>query len=180
MRTAIIAGAALLVATTPAASALTPDGKRYTIHYDKANAVQAKGLPAPGKGRIAGLSKARQKRVWNLLRYRVWPSQFEAMKRRKAARALRWKFSAPPGWAESHRDVSACESGNRPHINTGNGFYGKWQFHPGTWRGFTAWAARWPYAHQAPEYAQDGAAYRLWLNSGMRFGGHWPVCGAGQ
>jgi hypothetical protein len=68
-------------------------------------------------------------------------------------------------WAKLRR----CESGGRYDINTGNGFYGAYQFVPSTWRGLG-------YAgipHQAPPEVQDEAARRLQARSGW---GQWPVC----
>jgi hypothetical protein len=62
-----------------------------------------------------------------------------------------------------------CESGGRYTTNTGNGFYGAYQFHPRTWRnlGFPG------LPHQAPPEVQDEAARKLQIRSGW---GQWPVC----
>ena len=62
-----------------------------------------------------------------------------------------------------------CESGGRYGINTGNGFYGAYQFHPRTWRtlGYPG------LPHEAPPEMQDEAARRLQARSGW---GQWPVC----
>jgi hypothetical protein len=62
-----------------------------------------------------------------------------------------------------------CESGGQYGTNTGNGFYGAYQFHPRTWRtlGFPG------LPHQAPPEMQDDAARRLQARSGW---GQWPVC----
>jgi len=68
-------------------------------------------------------------------------------------------------WAKLRR----CESGGRYDINTGNGFYGAYQFVPSTWRGLGF--AGMP--HQAPPEVQDEAARRLQARSGW---GQWPVC----
>lgn len=68
-------------------------------------------------------------------------------------------------WAK----LRQCESGGRYGINTGNGFFGAYQFHPRTWRnlGFPG------LPHQAPPEMQDEAARRLQARSGW---GQWPVC----
>ena len=62
-----------------------------------------------------------------------------------------------------------CESGGRYGINTGNGFYGAYQFVPRTWRtlGYPG------LPHEAPPEMQDEAARRLQARSGW---GQWPVC----
>jgi hypothetical protein len=65
--------------------------------------------------------------------------------------------------------LRACESGGRYTVNTGNGFYGAYQFHPRTWR--TLGYAGLP--HEAPPEVQDEAARRLQARSGW---GQWPVC----
>jgi hypothetical protein len=65
--------------------------------------------------------------------------------------------------------LRACESGGRYNVNSGNGFYGAYQFHPKTWRslGFPG------LPHQAPPEMQDEAARKLQARSGW---GQWPVC----
>ena len=62
-----------------------------------------------------------------------------------------------------------CESGGRYTTDTGNGFYGAYQFHPRTWRnlGYPG------LPHQAPPEVQDEAARKLQVRSGW---GQWPVC----
>jgi len=70
-----------------------------------------------------------------------------------------------PVWAKLRR----CESGGRYDINTGNGFYGAYQFVPSTWRGL-GYAGM---PHQAPPSVQDEAAQKLQARSGW---GQWPAC----
>jgi len=62
-----------------------------------------------------------------------------------------------------------CESGGRYNVNSGNGFYGAYQFHPRTWRGLGFPGL----PHQAPPEMQDEAARKLQARSGW---GQWPVC----
>ena len=62
-----------------------------------------------------------------------------------------------------------CESGGRYNINTGNGFYGAYQFVPRTWRGLGFPGM----PHQAPPEMQDEAARKLQARSGW---GQWPAC----
>ena len=89
------------------------------------------------------------------------PYRFRAS--RSAFRAL----ALAPGdvWAR----LRSCESGGRYTTNTGNGFFGAYQFHPRTWRnlGFPG------LPHQAPPEMQDEAARKLQARSGW---GQWPVC----
>ena len=65
--------------------------------------------------------------------------------------------------------LRACESGGRYNVNSGNGFYGAYQFHPRTWRGLGYPGL----PHQAPPEMQDEAARKLQARSGW---GQWPVC----
>ena len=93
-------------------------------------------------------------RVKHVKRYNIkWR---EAKQIRKAKR-----------WAKTGkvRSVRRCESGGRYRINTGNGYYGAYQFAAGTWRGVggTRYAS---HAHKAPKFAQDHMAWRLWTRSG--------------
>jgi len=70
-----------------------------------------------------------------------------------------------PVWARLRR----CESGGRYDINTGNGFYGAYQFLPSTWRGLGYPGM----PHHAPPHVQDAAAQKLQARSGW---GQWPAC----
>lgn len=72
-------------------------------------------------------------------------------------------------WASGQkaRSVVRCESGGNYKINTGNGYYGAWQFDRGTWLGNGGGKyAR--YAHLAPKFAQDHIAYRTWKSRGWQ------------
>jgi len=62
-----------------------------------------------------------------------------------------------------------CEAGGRYQANSGNGYYGAYQFSAGTWRalGFGG------LPHQAPSEVQDQAARKLQARSGW---GQWPAC----
>ncbi len=68
-------------------------------------------------------------------------------------------------WAKLRK----CESGGRYDINTGNGFYGAYQFAVTTWRrlGYSG------YPHEAAPAVQDEAARKLQAMSGW---GQWPAC----
>jgi hypothetical protein len=63
-----------------------------------------------------------------------------------------------------------CESGGNYRINSGNGFYGAYQFSLQTWRGL-GYAS---YPHYASAATQDAAVRKLYAQSGWS---PWPVCG---
>ncbi len=67
--------------------------------------------------------------------------------------------------------LRACESGNNYQENTGNGFYGAYQFSASTWSGL-GYPGR---PDQEPPSAQDAAAMQLQARSGW---GQWPACSA--
>jgi hypothetical protein len=66
--------------------------------------------------------------------------------------------------------IAACESGGNPQTDTGNGFYGKYQFTLATWQ--AVGGAGNP--AQASEGEQDRRAAALLAQAGP---GQWPVCG---
>jgi hypothetical protein len=81
-------------------------------------------------------------------------------------RVERLKPATPP-----HLEaIAACESGGNPSTNTGNGFYGKYQFTQQTWQsvGGTGNPAA------ASEAEQDRRAAQLYAQQGAS---PWPVCG---
>jgi hypothetical protein len=75
--------------------------------------------------------------------------------------------TAPAGgvWAA----LRQCESGGNYRDDTGNGYYGAYQFSLATWRGLGLGGL--PSA--ATPAVQDLAAHRLEVRSGW---GQWPVC----
>lgn len=72
-------------------------------------------------------------------------------------------------WARqpTARKIVQRESGGNYRINTGNGYYGAWQFLQSTWlaNGGGRYAR---YPHQAPRWAQDHIAYRAWRKAGWQ------------
>lgn len=68
-----------------------------------------------------------------------------------------------------------CESGGNYQINTGNGFYGAYQFVPSTWDGVAPPGYVGVLPNQAPPEIQDLAATTLYQRSGW---GPWPGCTA--
>ena len=70
---------------------------------------------------------------------------------------------------EAFAKLRHCESGNRYSLNTGNGYYGAYQFSLSTWKrlGYPG------YPHEASPSMQDEAARALQAKSGW---GQWPAC----
>jgi Transglycosylase-like domain len=66
--------------------------------------------------------------------------------------------------------IAACESGGNPATDTGNGFYGKYQFTLATWQAVGGSGN----PAQASEAEQDRRAAMLMAQAGP---GQWPVCG---
>ena len=77
--------------------------------------------------------------------------------------------SAAAATSSDFARLRQCESGGNYRINTGNGYYGAYQFHPGTWRGLGYSGL----PHQAAPAVQDEAARKLQARSGW---GQWPAC----
>ena len=74
-----------------------------------------------------------------------------------------------PSDAQLYR-LRMCESGGNYRINTGNGYYGAYQFSLSTWRslGYPG------YPNQATPAVQDAAVRKLYARAGWS---PWPVCG---
>lgn len=81
----------------------------------------------------------------------------------------RWQ-AEEPSWKAWLRSTAWCESGNRAHIATGNGYFGLVQFDYGTWHE----AGGSGYPHHATWYEQAVRAIELAKRVGT---GRWPVCG---
>lgn len=83
--------------------------------------------------------------------------------------------AAPAPVAESYptnaqlHALRVCESGDDYTINTGNGYYGAYQFSPITWW----WLGYVGYPHDAAAWVQDEAARYLWSLMGWS---PWPSC----
>jgi hypothetical protein len=87
----------------------------------------------------------------------------------RASRSRRVRSAPLPVGADVWARLRHCESGGRYNINTGNGYYGAYQFLPRTWRGLGYPGM----PHQAPPEVQDEAARKLQARSGW---GQWPAC----
>ncbi|WP_131765153.1 transglycosylase family protein [Candidatus Protofrankia californiensis] len=82
-------------------------------------------------------------------------------------------MSQPASAATTWAELRQCESGGNYTVNTGNGYYGAYQFALSTWQGlgYTGLPSG------ASPATQDEAALRLAVRSGF---GQWPICGQGM
>ncbi len=88
----------------------------------------------------------------------------------KAARRAKARARASSAASPTLEAIAACESGGNPATNTGNGFYGKYQFTLSTWQ--SVGGAGNPAA--ASEAEQNKRAALLYAREGAA---PWPVCG---
>ena len=72
---------------------------------------------------------------------------------------------------EALEKLRNCETSGNYQTNTGNGYYGAYQFSYGTWKSMGTDYER---ADFAPPEVQDDAAYRLQLRAG--FHSQFPGC----
>jgi len=77
--------------------------------------------------------------------------------------------AARPGDDQIWQRLRNCEAGGRYDRNSGNGYYGAYQFSAGTWRSLGYKGL----PHQAPAEVQDEAARKLQARGGW---GQWPAC----
>jgi hypothetical protein len=84
-----------------------------------------------------------------------------AVARAQQASDLIWRWAG----------VAECESGGNPSTNTGNGYYGAYQFSLSTWRSVGGSG----YPHQNSLYEQTRRADILRQRAGL---GQWPICGS--
>ncbi|HVU74049.1 MAG TPA: transglycosylase family protein [Mycobacteriales bacterium] len=95
------------------------------------------------------------------------PATRHKAKRRHARKAHH--FVVPASMVKPMRALRGCESGGNYRTNTGNGFYGAYQFDYGTWRGLGYAGV----ASDAPAWKQDQAVVRLHAQRGWQ---PWPAC----
>ena len=77
--------------------------------------------------------------------------------------------AAPAARSQTFARLRQCESSGNYRANTGNGYYGAYQFSLATWRSL-GYRGR---PHDASPAVQDEAARRLQARSGW---GQWPAC----
>ncbi|HUR14588.1 MAG TPA: transglycosylase family protein [Mycobacteriales bacterium] len=86
-----------------------------------------------------------------------------------AAPVQAWSYWDEPPTAENLEALRWCESTNDYAADTGNGYYGAYQFDLRTWRG-RGYSG---YPHQAAPATQDKAAHELQADRGWS---PWPAC----
>jgi transglycosylase-like protein len=176
-KTTALALASVLLAAPAALAAPTPSALRASLGGHPTVAAQM---------RAAHRENAKQdltKRAVKLARRLDLSKKSEINRLRDQAphairariRTLKHRLAAPPPApaptvAPTLEAIAACESGGNPTTDTGNGFYGKYQFTLGTWAavGGTGNPA------QASEAEQDRRAAILYAQAGSS---PWPVCG---
>ena len=120
------------------------------------------GLIVAGSASLSNTSARRT--AWRISR-----SQYSRVARfgfRPAPRVVR---AAALATGDVWQRLRSCESGNNYSRNSGNGYYGAYQFSASTWHslGYPG------LPHQADAATQDQAAQRLLARSGW---GQWPAC----
>ena len=93
----------------------------------------------------------------------------QAKARHKAHHKAAHHYVVPASMVQPLRALRGCESGGNYATNTGNGFYGAYQFDYGTWRGLGYAGV----ASDAPAWKQDQAVVRLHAQRGWQ---PWPAC----
>lgn len=172
-----LALSACLVATTPATAAAHDSGSwSHKNRYLRAKVAKLHGERAAGCNLVALKCKKHRKptgaqvhRYFNTLRAMVMP--------RPAAKLVTAgkPYQPPARVATVHAGgtleaIAKCESGGNPSTNTGNGFYGKYQFTQSTWQSVGGSGN----PAGASEAEQDRRAAMLYAREGAS---PWPVCG---
>jgi hypothetical protein len=145
----------------------------YSHSYHKVR--RAHGTRAPGRNiRKWGVSKTRPSTCGQLRRSRA---TLRRMMHRGSTLLTATRPYVPPAQTRTLRATGAplaairqCESGGRYSTNTGNGFYGAYQFTQSTWN--SVGGSGNPAAASPAE--QDRRAAMLYAREGP---GPWPVCG---
>ncbi|WCB93815.1 transglycosylase [Baekduia alba] len=165
--TAAPAGAATL--STPALP-VAGDGLAPIVKVAKTPLIRRDLRLARTVARVKGTklkqSYAKTIRAWSITKLTRHHTHLKR-ELRAARRAAEQRSTASPALEA----IAACESGGNPRTDTGNGFYGKYQFTLDTWQavGGSGNPAR------ASEAEQDRRAAQLMARAGA---GQWPVCGA--
>jgi hypothetical protein len=160
---ALAIGAAALAIPSTALAAATNDSQRS--HVPGREALRASGHLTRDAAAVRRLhSRAHRRRAAH--RRHEAQRRREAHRRREARRHEAQRSIASP----TLQAIAACESGGNPSTNTGNGFYGKYQFTMATWQ--SVGGSGNPAA--ASEAEQDRRAAMLYARAGSS---PWPVCG---
>jgi len=81
------------------------------------------------------------------------------------------KLSFSGDFAAALAKLRACEAGGAYNRNSGNGYYGAYQYNISTWGNYMGYSR----PDLAPPAVQDQAAHDTYLRRGWQ---PWPVCGA--
>lgn len=174
---------ALVVTGAPNAAAKSLPAKYRDLRHE---VVQKHGKRAPGRNIIRygvrtkhGVRHARNADIADSIRtFRSMlapPAPIATTRAVTPSPGLQSQAPAPaaptaaPAAAPSSNSVAQCESGGNYSTNTGNGYYGAYQFDDQTWHA----AGGSGHASDAPPAEQD-ARFHSW------YAGHpgaWPVCG---
>jgi hypothetical protein len=174
-----LAGGTLAIVAAPAGAATTPALPRLpAIEHGIAPLVKVAKTPlirrdlrlarkvAHVKGTELNKSYAKTIRAFSISKLTRHHRHLlrELRSARRAATAARSSVSP------ALEAIAACESGGDPRTDTGNGFYGKYQFTLATWQavGGSGNPAR------ASEAEQNRRAAQLLARAGAS---QWPVCG---
>ena len=122
--------------------------------------------PVKYRRRVGDDPPARIARRIRSLRTHIKVEERRDRRRAAKARALQREATASP----TLEAIAACESGGNPGTNTGNGFYGKFQFTLQTWASVGGSGN----PASASEAEQNKRAALLYAREGAS---PWPVCG---
>jgi hypothetical protein len=167
--TALAVGATALAIPTAAQAAPQTQTSRQQMHAARSRAV-VHDRTGRAVHRARKLARVRHER-FSARAYRRrlrGDSQAELNDRLRALRRRLAAATVPV--SPALQAIAACESGGNPATDTGNGFYGKYQFTLQTWR--SVGGAGNPAA--ASEAEQDRRAAMLYAREGAS---PWPVCG---
>lgn len=133
-----------------------------------ANAVTTKTVKSPAQlaKEARALKVAKLKKKYGM--YPLAMSETHAKKYRVSKKTMK-QVKKSNKWAKGKkaRSVVRCESGGNYKINTGNGYYGAWQFDRGTWRS-NGGGKYGKTANKAPKWAQDYIAWKTWKSRGWQ------------
>ncbi|MGH8994121.1 MAG: transglycosylase family protein [Acidimicrobiia bacterium] len=170
---------ALLPISTWVARHLIPDGQTRTVLAASALGPEVPTISAashPGESRL--LAEASERLVAEMAARKAAARQarLEQLARERAARDAAAPRPGPvhaaaptPVADDVWTKLRNCEAGGIYTRNSGNGYYGAYQFSAGTWRSLGYEGL----PHQASPETQDEAAKRLQARGGW---GQWPAC----
>lgn len=155
----------------------TTDGKPVTFHIHRAHVLFRSGYALErwesGPKRSEIRKAQAHKRAIEIKSVRAQLGDFRDRRRRLfdqyRASQLAVRDITPPG-PEYLAGLRQCESGGDYSTNTGNGFYGAYQFDLQTWGSVGGSGL----PSSAPPAEQDFRAALLWRQRGSA---PWPVCG---